>query len=183
MTETEFWELIENSKLESQENISTQTSLLMEWLSGRSEGEIFDFDAHRRKFTNLAHTAELWCAVNLYMGYCSDDSFDYFKAWLVAQGKDAYTKSVEDPDSLLNIFPENAKIKGGEDFLCIPYEAYEKLTGKEDMEDYDDAYHSNVEIPNFPNIELDWIENEERMRSICPKVYDNFRRIPNSTYL
>ncbi len=183
MTEAEFWELIEKSKQRSKGDPVIQIRLLTEWLVEKGEEAVFDFDAYRSRFTNLAHTSELWCSVNIYMGFCSDDSFDYFKAWLVAQGKEAYTNHVENPDSLLNIFLENRSIKGGEDFLCIPYEAYEKLTGKEDIEDYEDAYHSNLEIPAFPQIDLDWIENEERMRELCPNIYNMFRKNPNSSYL
>jgi Protein of unknown function (DUF4240) len=164
--------------LESKGNSTIQIKLLTDWLSAGCKEEIFDFHAYRSKFSKIAHSAQMWCAANIYMDYCSDDSFDYFKAWLIAQGKDVYTQAVKDPDSLLNFLQETEK-KGEvaklEDFLFVPYEAYLQLTGKEEMEDYDDDYHSDVEIPKFPLIELDWAGNEERMRAVCPNIYAAFR--------
>jgi hypothetical protein len=33
-------------------------------------------------------------------GGCSDDGFEYFRAWLLAQGRDTFEKALEDPDTL-----------------------------------------------------------------------------------
>ncbi len=155
-----------------------QFTLLTDWLSKAGKNEIFDFHAYLSNFKNKAHSSQLWCAASIYMGFCSDDNFAYFKSWLIVQGKEAYTKYLENPDRLLHVFLDREKTEKmplqWQDFLCIPYEAYEKLTGKDEIEDYETDYQSNVQISRFPYIELDWIENEARMRSLCPNIYDNF---------
>lgn len=32
------------------------------------------------------------------MNGCSDDSFDYFRGWFIAQGKDVYMDALAEPD-------------------------------------------------------------------------------------
>src|SRR5262245_53974222 len=41
----------------------------------------------------------LWGAAYLMNGGCSDDGFEYFRAWLMAQGRRTFEKAVEDADT------------------------------------------------------------------------------------
>jgi hypothetical protein len=34
---------------------------------------------------------------------CSDDEFDYFRAWLISRGRDIFTTALGDPDSLAEL--------------------------------------------------------------------------------
>lgn len=45
----------------------------------------------------------LWGAAYLMRGGCSDDAFDYFRGWLVTQGRDAWERAVRDPDTLAEL--------------------------------------------------------------------------------
>ena len=45
----------------------------------------------------------LWTAASLMCDGCSDDGFTDFRAWLIAQGKDAYMSALADPDSLAEL--------------------------------------------------------------------------------
>lgn len=47
-----------------------------------------------------ANTWKLWGAAYILNGGCSEDSFLYFRLWLIAQGRDVFTKAVADPESL-----------------------------------------------------------------------------------
>jgi len=49
----------------------------------------------------VAYKQKLWAAA--MMNGCSDDSFDYFRGWLIAQGKDMYFAAPRDPDSLADM--------------------------------------------------------------------------------
>ena len=37
------------------------------------------------------------------MGGCSDDTFDYFRGWLLYQGKETYEACIEDPERLISV--------------------------------------------------------------------------------
>jgi hypothetical protein len=43
---------------------------------------------------------DLWGAAYLINGGCSDDGFDYFRGWLLSQGRAIWQATLADPDSL-----------------------------------------------------------------------------------
>ncbi|MFD8951587.1 DUF4240 domain-containing protein [Streptomyces xanthophaeus] len=45
----------------------------------------------------------LWAAAYLAHGGCSDDGFDYFRGWLIAQGCDVFERVAADPDALAEL--------------------------------------------------------------------------------
>ena len=51
----------------------------------------------------------LWGAAYLMKGGCSDDAFDYFRGWLVTQGRRTWEQALRDPDTLaeLGIDPDD----------------------------------------------------------------------------
>jgi hypothetical protein len=69
----------------------------------------------------------LWAAAYLMKGGCSDDAFDYFRAWLVAQGRSAWERAVQDPDTLagLDIDPDDDFLEC-EDMLGVGRGAFDQ---------------------------------------------------------
>ena len=45
----------------------------------------------------------LWAAASLINGGCGDDGFEYFRGWLIVQGREVFEGSVADPDSLADM--------------------------------------------------------------------------------
>ncbi|GAA3455374.1 DUF4240 domain-containing protein [Dactylosporangium matsuzakiense] len=45
----------------------------------------------------------LWGAAYQMKGGCSDDAFDYFRGWLVVQGRDTWERAIADPDTLAGL--------------------------------------------------------------------------------
>jgi len=98
-----FWKLVDHSR--------KQTSDLDEqraWLSGRlallPPGEIADFamrlDEVRRRVDTWAH----WQAATLLCeGLCGMDSFFYFQAWLIGQGRAVFEPVAASPDALADL--------------------------------------------------------------------------------
>lgn len=67
-----------------------------------------------------AYRTGLWAAAYLMRGGCSDDGFDYFRGWLLAQGRAVWEGAVAAPDSLadLGLDPDEDEIEC-EDFLSV----------------------------------------------------------------
>ena len=42
----------------------------------------------------------LWDAAHLIVQGCSDDWFEYFRAWLISMGREVYEQALQNPDSL-----------------------------------------------------------------------------------
>ena len=61
------------------------------------------FGRHYEAVSAESSTYLLWAAVHLINGGCSAECFDYFRGWLVAQGRDTWTRVVADPDCLVDM--------------------------------------------------------------------------------
>jgi len=62
-------------------------------------------------------------------GGCSDDGFEYFRCWLIAQGKAVFEAALKDPDSLSELDIEDDPEE--EELLYLAPEIYEEKTGEE----------------------------------------------------
>lgn len=86
ISEEVFWELIDSARMESQAN-----SEFLENLTAKLEvfglREIRKFQAILDKKLTLANTWDLFALAFISRGGCSDDEFDYFRGWVVAQGE------------------------------------------------------------------------------------------------
>ncbi|MGA5275731.1 DUF4240 domain-containing protein [Streptomyces cellulosae] len=77
----------------------------------------------------------LWAAAYLINGGCSDDGFDYFRGWLIAQGREVFERAVADPDTLADLPGVRAAAAAGHDLECegvlgIVWNAHTRATGR-----------------------------------------------------
>jgi Protein of unknown function (DUF4240) len=63
---------------------------------------------HRQAFAD-SYDWGLWGAAYVIDGGCSDDGFDYFRAYLISRGRAVFEAAMADPDSLAD-----ADLEGGE---------------------------------------------------------------------
>src|SRR5205807_9971881 len=75
---------------------------------------------------------DLWGAAYLINGGCSDDGFDYFRAWLISRGRTVYEAAIKDPDSLAGLTDPERDDYEFEELWSVGLEVYKELTG-EDM--------------------------------------------------
>lgn len=133
MTEEKFWELIREAKSISRSAKEIPNHLERSLLNGSVE-EIADFAAWLHMFLARAHDRRLWVAAAIVAGGLSDDGFEYFKCWLVAQGKEAYEAAIADPDSLADMeYVDQGYFRPQiemEELLYVPSKAFEKAMGK-----------------------------------------------------
>lgn len=127
MNEDRFWALIAEH-IEVDEAFEFDVSGLEEALATLSPEEIIAFDERFDALYCASYSWALWGAAYLIGGGCSDDGFDYFRAWLIAQGREVYTRAVADPDSLADHSAEGVEC---EDMLYVAGHAYEAATGSE----------------------------------------------------
>lgn len=125
-----FWKLIEQTRgtggcEEHAENLS-------EVLGRMPPQEIVDFDKLFHARLDEAYRWDLWAVAYIVMGGCSDDSFEYFRCWLIGQGRAYFEAALRDPERAAdNLAPgDDAE---GEDLLYAAASAYESRTGDADM--------------------------------------------------
>ncbi len=132
MNEIEFWEIIEIAKLQSSGDIEVQTDFLINHLEDDSLDNIKTFYHIYYYFMIKSYFADLWDVCDLITCAGGEQNFLDFRAWLIAQGKNRYYKTIEDPESLVEIVAkENRYEIGYERFSYIALYAYENKTGHE----------------------------------------------------
>ncbi|MEV0071450.1 MULTISPECIES: DUF4240 domain-containing protein [unclassified Amycolatopsis] len=111
MTELDFWQLIDSSHAD----VAARAG---ELLAARSRAEIVA--AHRvlGGLLTESYRSPLWAAAYVVNGGCSDDGFDYFRGWLLTQGREVFTRALADPDSLADVPAVRAAAAEGEELEC-----------------------------------------------------------------
>ena len=138
MDEPTFWRLIEEARIESGGDVDAQAARLQMKLAALSADEIIAFDDLLWQMMDRAYRHELWAAAYIINGGCSDDCFDYFCGWLIAQGEQVFHDALRDPEGTLLRMLDEGDIDGevmlgdidGEVMLGTAYHAYQTKTGQ-----------------------------------------------------
>ncbi|MEU6095390.1 DUF4240 domain-containing protein [Streptomyces sp. NPDC047079] len=131
MDETEFWELVDASREAAGGDADEQADQLVERLLRLDPDTVLDFARHFECRYNRAYRWDLWGAAWVLLGGASDDAFDFFRCWLIAQGREVFEGALHDPDSLAGLLDDfDEEVDGdGEELGYAADEAYEQLTG------------------------------------------------------
>lgn len=169
ITEENFWTIIENSN---------QGRNLKECLTPLSEEELFGFRYWWEYFCHISYKQDLWAVAYVVLGGCSDDGFDYFRFWLIVQGREVFYNALENADTLCDVFsklkdPEGDDYPEQEELDYAVQEVLEERTGDED---FFDTVEGNYLLPQYTHeIEFEWNEeDEESIRKVCPRTFDEW---------
>jgi hypothetical protein len=139
MDRDHFWTLVEHTKGgDCQQHAQRLTARLREL----DPASILAFQAVLDQLMDESFRWDLWGAAYLANGGCSNDGFDYFRGWLIGQGRKAYETVLADPDSLAAYADGRDRRPGWgglevpvrlecEDLTAAAYWAYEAVTGQE----------------------------------------------------
>lgn len=176
MDRDEFWTLIEASKAAGRGDCRQQTAHLVATLQQRSVDDILAYDRILKELMAESYRWDLWGAAYLINGGCSDDGFDYFRGWLLAQGRATWEAAVGDPDSLaahpqIRAPDQQAGREGSlwcEPILYVADDAYEAVTGHELTAEVTEV----AAVVTEHSMGEDWdFEDDEEMRRRYPKLW------------
>ncbi|MER6610825.1 DUF4240 domain-containing protein [Streptomyces sp. NPDC000927] len=148
----------------------------LEWLRGelrcRPAAESVEFQARLEAACEAVATGALWRAVRrIEGGLCSDDGFDYFALWLVAQGQGTYKAVLADPDVLADVAEVRALVgrhprewcddewPEWEELDYVAQEVFDELTGRED--DCLEAFYEALDV-----VQETWAKPEEEIYTV-----------------
>ena len=129
MNDSEFWSFISKSR-EGVSECEEQADKLSWLLSAQPAAEILSFDELFAKKRKEAYRWNLWGAAYVINGGCSDDGFEYFRCWLISQGREVFENALKNPDSLADVLPEDFEEAKCEDILYAADKAHEDLIGE-----------------------------------------------------
>lgn len=171
MDEDRFWHIIEIAKRDS-EDLDDLVQNITKHIKNLPLEDVIGFNLQEEKLRFDSYTSEMWCAGYILNGGCSDDSFEYFRCWIIAQGRDLFYKAKENPDTLYELYDSEIEYYDFEDLMYVASEVFEERTGK-DIIDFLDYEQFTFHEGNHPDFEFNWIEDdEESMRKICPRLME-----------
>ena len=106
MDTSAFWKLVDKARRMSEDDAEQQLEELTTLLEALPTEEIVEFHYIFCSFFHASYTWPLWGAAYLIGGGCSDDSFDYFRGWLISRGEKVFAAAVADPDKLASMIKE-----------------------------------------------------------------------------
>ncbi|MCL3860988.1 DUF4240 domain-containing protein [Actinotalea sp. K2] len=138
MDKTDVWELVEQarSQVVDADDVDAVAQRMAELLATHQPDQIAAFDRPLSDLVAESYLAPLWAAAYVINGGASDDGFDYFRGWLIGQGRGVYERALADPDSLADVpavveAADEDDVLESEDMLSVAWDAYEAATGGE----------------------------------------------------
>jgi hypothetical protein len=115
MDRDEFWAIVDRARegvedTRTVEGAEQVVGNVGQRLAGLGREAAVAFDLRYAALGAESYDWNLWGAAFLMNGGCSDDAFDYFRGWLVTQGRSVWERALRDPDTLaeLGIDPDDA---------------------------------------------------------------------------
>lgn len=164
MTLDDFWDLIEKNvgpeQLEEADFGDLESAL-----AAMDAESIESFDDHFHRLHADSYSWKLWGAAYIINGGCSDDGFDYFRAWLIGMGRSCFEAALANPESLVDRAEEEEA--ECEDLMYIAQQAYQKVTGRQQMPATSHKFAELGESWDFD----DEAEMQKRYPKLCEKFY------------
>ena len=182
-----FWDIVERARRAAGRETVTAEGAdvvarhLVAELSALSPATIVGFEQAYDDVTSEGWRWDLWAAAYLMRGGCSDDGFDYFRGWLVAQGRAVWERAVADPDSLADagVDPDDDALDC-EAVLSAAGDAYAEATGAgtdafwEALDAADRAAPAQPADPAGEDFDFD---DDEQMRARLPRLTAIYRPV------
>lgn len=169
MDETEFWEIVDSTRDAADGDPEEHADLLVERLAQLDPDAVLDFARHFETRFARAFRWDLWGAADIMLGGADDESFDYFRCWLIGQGRHVFEGALHAPDDLAFLVGEFDPETDGdaEDLGYAADEAYEQLTA---------VRLPDLELPvqEAPEGEQPDFDDESAMAARYPQLWARF---------
>ncbi|BBH63852.1 hypothetical protein ACTI_05370 [Actinoplanes sp. OR16] len=140
MTVDRFWEVVDQGRARAvdpsdAEEVAERTR---QALISLSAAEVAKLNQPLHDVMAASYRVDLWGAAYQLNGGCSDDGFEYFRGWLLTQGREIFERVVADPDALADLPAVRKAVEEEMDLECedmfgVVADAYHALTGTYDL--------------------------------------------------
>ncbi|WP_200305078.1 DUF4240 domain-containing protein [Streptomyces adelaidensis] len=173
MDVNEFWGIVDEARRTAvsptgdDEAVAERAAAL---LATRPAAEILAAQQVLWDLMAQSYRAPLWAAAYTINGGCSDDGFDYFRGWLILQGRAVFERAVGDADSLAESPVVRAAAEEYDEVDCeralhIAWDAHRAVTGA-------DLPPNSFRI-RYPGLEQSWnfdFDDQEEMGRRLPRL-------------
>ena len=105
MDTDDVWRLVDRvrAEVENADDAEAVAAGMVDLLAEREPTQIVGFAQPLWDLLSVSYRNNLWAAAYVMNGGASDDGFDYFRGWLIAQGRETFERALTDPDSLATL--------------------------------------------------------------------------------
>lgn len=172
LDEEVYWSIIEKA-IKGTDNQEDKELFLIAEIEKLTPIEMIGFRLRTDKILFDSYNPELWCAAYIVSGGCSDGGFEYFRCWLISQGKEVFYNVKAKPDSLINQVVEGKESYEFEGFWYVAMNAFKNTTG-EDLYSFIDYEKFVTNDENYPLLKFNWnVDEPQTMAKICPDLFKN----------
>ncbi|MFB8171710.1 DUF4240 domain-containing protein [Kitasatospora purpeofusca] len=164
-----FWKLIEEarSQVPSPDDGDAVVERATALLALRRPQEIVAAQQILQDLMAASYRAPLWGAAYMINGGCSDDGFDYFRGWLITQGRGTFERVIADPDALAELPAVRTSAAEGIDIECetalnMAWYAHRTATGADLPDDSFTSHRPELD----PDWDFDFGDGEELSRRL-----------------
>jgi len=161
MDEDRFWKIIQTTKDNAEGNYEQQQEELANELRKLTPDDIILFGNRFRYFRGQANTWELWGAIYIIHGGCSDDSFNDFREWVIGQGREFYYRTIDNPETLVDLETDKIEDVEWEGLGYVPTTVFEEVTGQK----MPYPYQEQQEITGN-----EWAEDGDDLKRMFPRL-------------
>lgn len=165
-----FWAIIDTAKNATNGDLGKMSKHIMNDLYKLSIEGVVKFDLIVHGYVALCRGDRLWSIAAAIKEHCTDDSFEDFQYWLIAQGKDIYYAALKNPDVLADLEIRCDPVYGVAEYCDLRYLA-------EDI--YQDM--AGVEM-NFDSFRTQYLEIKDNLKKTIQYVEDFYQYISPSEF-
>lgn len=136
--------------------------------------QITEFECILREYLLEADHFNIMAAQRIIDGYVSDDTYLYFRCWLIGQGEAVFTNALQNADTLASVVID--PYQDFEALLYVATQAFGKRTGRAEE---DATFPRAVAAARGLHYDLgsetkgeDWTENQ--LPKMLPKLWNKF---------
>lgn len=178
-----FWKIMDNAFGTAKFDNKKKEQIILDQLIKLTPEQIRQFEIIFQQMNQKSSTWNNFAAHTIIEGGSSDDTFYYFRCWLISLGQKNFEETLKNPDYLASLdIPVNTKYGFGEvifeELISLSDKAYSIVTAKEAEDDtFPRAFAQKEGLFYDSNTEIkgdEWTDSD--LPKIAPKLYKKFSK-------
>lgn len=177
-----FWKIMDYAFAKAKFDNKLKEQTILDQLTKVTPDQIQQFEIIFQQMNQKASTWNNMAAHTIIEGGSSDDTYYYFRCWLISLGQKNFDATIKNPDYLVSLdFPINKKYGYGEvifeELIPMSDKAYSIVTGKQtEDETFPRAFAQKKGLFYDSNTDIkgkEWTESD--LPKIAPKLCKKFK--------
>jgi hypothetical protein len=115
--EKNFWEAVEDARARGGGDPEAMAEVLQSRFADADDQTLRQFQGNLIDASTRLYTWQHWNAAEMICRFTSDDVFTDWRSWVIAQGRETFTRVAENPDNLADVSGLSESCEAGGEFF------------------------------------------------------------------